>query len=36
MQSLADCGPNNNMLYHHGIPPLVNSYSHEQDMQAVA
>ena len=24
------------MLYQHGLPPFVNSYSHEQDMQAVA
>ena len=36
MQSLADHGPNNNMLYPHGLPPLVNNYSHEQDVQAVA
>ena len=36
MQSLADCGPNNNnMLYPHGPPLLVNSYGHEQEMQAV-
>ena len=25
MQSLADCGPNNNMLYPHGLQPLVNN-----------
>ena len=36
MQSLADCGPDNNMLYPHGLPPLVNNISHEQDVQAVA
>ena len=36
MQSLADHGPDNNMLYPHGPSPFVNSYSHEQDMQAVA
>ena len=34
MQSLADCGPNNNMLYPHGLPVLVNNNSHEQDVQA--
>ena len=27
MQSLADCGPNANMLYPHGLPPLVNNKS---------
>ena len=27
MQSLADCGPDNNMLYPHGLPPLVNNMS---------
>ena len=36
MQCLADCGPNNNMLYPHGLPPLVNNNSHDQDVQAVA
>ena len=36
MQTLADCGPNNNMLYPHGLPPLVNNNSHEQDVQAIA
>ena len=35
MQSLADHGPNNNMLYPHSPSPLVKSYSHEQDVQAV-
>ena len=35
MQSLADHGPDNNMFYPHDPPPLVNSYSHEQNMQAV-
>ena len=35
MQSLADCGPDNNMLYPYGLPPLVNNNCHEQDVQAV-
>ena len=36
MQSLADCGPSNNMLYPHCPPNLVSSYCHEQDMQPIA
>ena len=36
VQSLTDCGPDNNMLYTYGLPPLVNNNSHEQDVQAVA
>ena len=36
MQSLADHGPDNDMLCPHGPPPFVNSYSHEQDVQTVA
>ena len=36
MQSLADHGPNNHMLYPHGPLPFINSYSHEQDVQSVA
>ena len=35
IQSLADCGPDNNMLYPHGLPHLVNNYSYVQDVQAV-
>ena len=34
MQSLADQGPDNNMLYPQGPPLLVNRDSHEQSMQA--
>ena len=34
MQSLADKGPDNDMLYPHGPPLLVNRDSHEQSMQA--
>ena len=36
VQSSADHTPNSNMLYPHGLLPLVNSYSYEQDVQAVA
>ena len=35
MQSLADHGPNNNILYPHGPPLLVNRDSHEQSAQAL-
>ena len=35
MQYLADCGPNSNMLYPHGLSPLINNNSHEQDVQVV-
>ena len=35
MQCLADHGPDNNMLYAHGPPCFINSYSHEHDIQAV-
>ena len=35
IQSLADHSPDNNMLYPHGLLSLVNTYSHEQDVQAV-
>ena len=35
MQSLADHGPDNNILYPHGPPLLVNRDSHEQSMQAL-
>ena len=35
MQYLADHGPNSDMLYPHGLPPIVNNNSHEQDVQAV-
>ena len=35
IQSLADHGPNNNILYPQGPPFLVNRDSHEQSMQAL-
>ena len=35
MQSLADHGPANNILYPHGPPLLVNRDSHEQSAQAL-
>ena len=35
MQSLADHGPGNNILYPHGPQLLVNMDSHEQSMQAL-
>ena len=35
MQSLADHGPDNNILYPHGLQLLVNKDSHEQNMQAL-
>ena len=34
MQSLAGHGPDNNMLYPHGLPSLVNNNNHEQNVQA--
>ena len=36
MRYLADLCPCSNMLYPHGLPPLINNNSHEQDVQAVA
>ena len=36
MQYFADQGHNSNMLYPHGLPPLINNNSNEQDVQAVA
>ena len=35
MQSLADHGPDNNILYPHGPPCLVNRDSHDQSVQAL-
>ena len=35
MQSLADYGPNNNILYPHGPPLLVNRDGHEQSVYAL-
>ena len=35
MQSLADHGPDNNILYPHGPQLLVNRDSHEQNIQAL-
>ena len=35
MQSLADHGPDNNILYSHSLPFLVNRDSHEQSVQAL-
>ena len=35
MPSLADHGPNNNILYPHGQPLLVHRESHEQSAQAL-